>query len=72
MWDVRNAKAGNGGGGGEGAGMVGESVFVVDREGAGKKTVGGEGVKVFGLAWDETWGIVSAGEDKKVQINRAE
>lgn len=70
VWDVRNAKAGNAGPG-EGGGMVGESVFVLEREGyAGKKTVGGEGVKVFGLAWDETWGIVSAGEDKKVQINR--
>ncbi|KAL1304977.1 hypothetical protein AAFC00_003882 [Neodothiora populina] len=72
VWDVRNAKAGNAGPGGEGGsgGMVGESVFVVDREGSGKKTVGGEGVKVFGLQWDESWGIVSAGEDKKVQINQ--
>lgn len=70
VWDVRNAKAGNAGPG-EGGGMIGESVFVLDREGSGKKTVGGEGVKVFGVAWDETWGIVSAGEDKKVQINQS-
>lgn len=70
VWDVRNAKAGNIGPG-EGGGMVGESVFVLDRGMGEKKAVGGEGVKVFGMAWDETWGIVSAGEDKKVQINQA-
>ncbi|KAF3356465.1 hypothetical protein VdG1_03745 [Verticillium dahliae VDG1] len=27
-------------------------------------------VDVFDVAWDATWGIVSGGEDKKVQINR--
>lgn len=73
VWDVRNAKAGNAGSG-EGGGMVGESVFVLDREGEGagaKKPVGGEGVKVFDVEWDSSWGIVSAGEDKKVQINQA-
>jgi len=69
VWDVRSVRAGTGGVG-EG-GMVGESVFVVEREGMGeKRPVGGEGVKVFGVAWDERWGVVSCGEDKKVQINR--
>lgn len=70
VWDVRNAKAGNAGPG-EGGGMVGESVFVLDREGSGKKVIGGEGIKVFGVAWDEAWGVVSGGEDKKVQVNQA-
>lgn len=68
VWDVRNAKAGNVG---EGGGMAGESMFVLERDAQKVKSVGGEGVKVFGLAWDETWGIVSAGEDKKVQMNQS-
>lgn len=70
VWDVRNAKGGNAGSG-DGGGMVGESVFVLDREDAGRKTVGGEGIKVFSTTWDKTWGIVSCGEDKKVQVNQA-
>lgn len=68
VWDVRNAKAGNVG---EGGGMAGESMFVLEREAQKAKSVGGEGIKIFGLSWDETWGIVSAGEDKKVQINQS-
>jgi hypothetical protein len=27
-------------------------------------------VKVFGVRWDKEVGIVSAGEDKRIQINR--
>ncbi|KEQ85137.1 ribosome biogenesis protein ytm1 [Aureobasidium pullulans] len=70
VWDVRNAKAGNAGGVAEG-GMTGESIFVLERDGQGeKKPVGGEGIKVFGVQWDEAWGIVSCGEDKKVQVNQ--
>lgn len=76
VWDVRSVRAAASGGVGEGAGgMLGESVFVLEREGNkadGKKSVGGEGVKVFGLSWDESWGIVSCGEDKRVQVNREE
>jgi ribosome biogenesis protein YTM1 len=50
---------------------VGEAVYVIEREWAkGKKPVGGEGVKVFGVNWDVELGIVSVGEDKRVQINR--
>lgn len=30
----------------------------------------GDGAKVLSVVWDKTWGIVSGGEDKKVQINR--
>lgn len=71
VWDVRSVRASNTSS--EGGGQVGESIFVLEREGAKKeRTVGGEGVKVFGLAWDEKWGIVSSGEDKRVQVNREE
>lgn len=72
VWDARSVKPGAAGIGTEG-GAVGESMYVLDRDGmTGKLPVGGEGVKVFGLCWDSTWGIVSAGQDKKVQINREE
>lgn len=51
---------------------VSEAVYVIDREGreGKRRPLAGEGVKVFDVAWDKTWGIVSGGEDKRVQINR--
>jgi ribosome biogenesis protein YTM1 len=51
---------------------VGEAMYVIERENreGAKRPVGGEGVKVFGVVWDKEVGIVSAGEDKRVQINR--
>lgn len=69
IWDIRSTRTGSAEVGG---GQVGESVYTIARESVkpGKKVVGGEGVKVFGVVWDEKVGIVSAGEDKKVQINR--
>jgi ribosome biogenesis protein YTM1 len=56
----------------EGGGLVGEAVYVVERESTkgGKRPVGGEGIKVFGVGWDKDVGIVSGGEDKLVQVNR--
>jgi ribosome biogenesis protein YTM1 len=56
----------------EGSGLVGEAVYIIERENGqkGKRPVGGEGVKVFGATWDKDVGIVSCGEDKHVQINR--
>lgn len=66
VWDVRSARKGK-------EGVVGQSVFVIERESQGgqeKRRVGGEGVKVFGVCWDRSLGILSAGEDKMVQINR--
>lgn len=30
----------------------------------------GDGAKVLSVVWDKSWGIVSGGEDKKVQVNR--
>ena len=68
VWDVRSARKGK-------DGVVGECVFVIEREtqgGQDSRRVGGEGVKVFGVCWDSKLGILSASEDKRVQINRGE
>lgn len=66
VWDIRSVR--------NEAGMerVGDSVYVIERESAkGKpRSVTGEGVKVFGVVWDGEIGVVSAGEDKRVQINK--
>ncbi|KAF1945435.1 WD40 repeat-like protein [Clathrospora elynae] len=69
IWDLRNVSAG----GQVGEGMTGESVYTINRQGKSAEAVKshGEGVKVFSVRWDRDVGIVSAGEDKKVQINRA-
>ena len=67
IWDVRSTRT-------DKAGVVGESIYSISRksaEGLSKK-VAGEGVKVFGVCWDKSIGIVSAGEDKRVQINRGQ
>ncbi|CAI7653896.1 unnamed protein product [Penicillium pancosmium] len=71
LWDLRSTKT-------DKEGIVGESVYSIPRKSledegkADSKRVGGEGVKVFSVCWDETVGIVSAGEDKRIQINRGE
>jgi centromere/kinetochore protein ZW10 len=69
IWDLRNVSAG----GQVGEGMTGESVYTINRQGRSAEAVKshGEGAKVFSVRWDRDVGIVSAGEDKKVQINRA-
>jgi WD40 repeat protein len=68
IWDLRNVTTG----GQMGEGQQGESVHTIHRQGhAGPAKSHGEGVKVFSVRWDKEVGIVSAGEDKKVQINRA-
>ncbi|KAI1477912.1 WD40 repeat-like protein [Daldinia eschscholtzii] len=72
IWDLRGARAGTRA---EGGGAVSESVYVIERESqkAGQKSksdVPGRGAKVFGVAWDRSWGIVSGGEDRMVQVNR--
>ncbi|KAI9724474.1 MAG: ribosome biogenesis protein ytm1 [Candelaria pacifica] len=65
IWDVRSTKS-------EKEGVVGESMYTIARESAKEgRRVGGDGVKVFGVLWDREVGIVSAGEDRRVQINRA-
>lgn len=65
VWDVRSSKS-------EKDGRVGESMYCIERESVKgeRRKVGGEGVKVFGVCWDKNVGIVSASEDKRVQINR--
>ncbi|KAI0598097.1 ribosome biogenesis protein YTM1 [Biscogniauxia sp. FL1348] len=74
VWDLRNARAGTRAEGG--GSVVAESAYIIERESRPKKSrsarddVPGRGAKVFGVVWDKTWGIVSAGEDKMVQINR--
>lgn len=71
MWDLRSVKH-DASGGGEGGGRFGESVYVIEREEAkGKRRAdAGEGVKVFSVDWDAEMGIISGGEDRKVQINK--
>ncbi|CCU76527.1 microtubule associated protein (Ytm1) [Blumeria hordei DH14] len=67
IWDLRSSRSGTKE---EGNGVVSEAVYVIEREGhQGKRPVGGEGIKVFGVHWDKEVGMVSGGEDKKVQIN---
>ncbi|KAI9894016.1 MAG: ribosome biogenesis protein ytm1 [Vezdaea aestivalis] len=56
IWDLRTVQQGKGG----------ESSSLVLKRGEGN------GEKVFAVCWDRTVGIVSAGEDKKVQVNRRE
>lgn len=66
IWDIRSVRS-------EADERVGDAVYVIERDsakGQAKKTAG-EGVKVFGVAWDAEVGIVSGGEDKRVQIDRA-
>lgn len=67
VWDIRSGRS-------EKDGRVGESMYIIEREsakGEGKR-VGGEGVKVFDVCWDNEIGLVSAGEDKRIQINRGQ
>ena len=66
IWDIRSVRQE------AGTERVGESVYVIDRESAkGKpRPVAGDGVKVFSVCWDTDVGVVSAGEDMRVQINK--
>ncbi|WPH03589.1 Ribosome biogenesis protein [Acrodontium crateriforme] len=67
VWDLRSVRSE------AGSERVADSVYIIDRESAkGKKpSPAHEGIKVFDVCWDEEVGVVSAGEDKKVQINKA-
>ncbi|KAF2684761.1 microtubule-associated protein [Lentithecium fluviatile CBS 122367] len=68
IWDVRAVRPSDV----QGEGQVGESIYTIYRDSAGGKPVHahGEGAKVFSVRWDIEVGILSAGEDKRVQINR--
>ena len=59
VWDLRSTRQGTK----EEGGIVGEPVYVIERQ---KE----KGSQVFDVCWDNDIGIVSAGEDKMVQINR--
>ncbi|KHO01525.1 Ribosome biogenesis protein YTM1 [Metarhizium album ARSEF 1941] len=69
VWDLRWARHATLEGG---ANTVPNAVYTIPREWLkGKKLPpAGDGAKVLSIVWDKSWGIVSAGEDKKVQINR--
>ncbi|KAL8731349.1 MAG: hypothetical protein Q9166_003441 [cf. Caloplaca sp. 2 TL-2023] len=64
VWDVRSTKT-------DKEGRVGQSMYSIGRDSANSASrASGDGVKVFGIVWDSDVGIISAGEDKRVQINR--
>jgi WD40 repeat protein len=68
VWDIRSVRPAAE----QEGGQTGESLYVFHRAGAeGKRAEGGRGVKVFDVRWDKDLGILSASEDKKVQINKA-
>jgi centromere/kinetochore protein ZW10 len=72
IWDVRSVKPGTNSAVGEG--QVGESVYCLERNTYVEKrrhVIGADGPKVFSVRWDKDVGIVSGGDDNKVQINRA-
>ena len=66
IWDVRSSRT-------DDQGVFSESVYTIPRDSAkgGGPSVTGEGVKIFGVCWDREVGILSAGEDKRIQVNRA-
>ncbi|KAL8695505.1 MAG: hypothetical protein Q9218_000083 [Villophora microphyllina] len=64
IWDIRSVKA-------EKKGSKGQCMHTIGRQSnGGKAREAGHGIKVFGVVWDSNVGLVSAGEDKVVQINR--
>ncbi|MCJ1479294.1 ribosome biogenesis protein ytm1 [Lambiella insularis] len=67
IWDVRSSRT-------EKDGVLGESIYTIARESVKGETrkPGAERTKVFGVCWDKDIGIVSGGEDKRLQINRGE
>lgn len=74
VWDIRSVRSGAGVGV-EAGGQVGDCVYVIDREtwksDEKRRPVAGDRSKVFDVVWDQNVGIVSASEDKRVQINRS-
>lgn len=64
VWDVRSTKNSK-------DGVTGQSMYTITRHSLnGAPTPAtGERAKVFGVSWDRELGILSAGEDKQVQIN---
>lgn len=67
IWDVRSSRS-------ENDGLVVDSLYTISREIMKDATrrPAGEGIKVFGVCWNQDIGIVSGGEDKRIQINRGQ
>ena len=67
IWDVRSLKN-------DKDGRVGSSSYTIKREWRKDQPMAyaGQGVKVFQVRWDKDVGIVSASEDKTVQINQGQ
>jgi ribosome biogenesis protein len=72
IWDVRGAGVDSTASGTGGAGRKGDSIYVIQRDCFvdGEKTKSVDGRKVFSVCWDKEVGIVSAGEDRRVQVNQ--
>ncbi|KZZ89985.1 Ribosome biogenesis protein YTM1 [Moelleriella libera RCEF 2490] len=68
VWDLRSAKRATN----DVDGVVGKPVYTIGRNWLkGQLPAAGHGAKVLSVVWDKAWGIVSAGEDKTVQVNSA-
>ncbi|KAH9825910.1 Ribosome biogenesis protein ytm1 [Teratosphaeria destructans] len=68
VWDLRSVRHHQ-----AGTERVGDAVYVIEREsakGRPKTGVSGDGAKVFAVEWNREVGVVSGGEDKRVQINQ--
>ncbi|KAH8887437.1 ribosome biogenesis protein YTM1 [Thozetella sp. PMI_491] len=69
IWDLRDVRPARVKDGGIG-GSVSEPVVSLKRHAEPQKmAIPGDGCKVFSVVWDQKLGIVSGGEDKKVQID---
>jgi ribosome biogenesis protein YTM1 len=72
VWDLRSVRPATRDEGGLGG--VCEAAFVIERQGAAKgrkRDFPGDGCRVFSVVWDKQLGIVSGGEDKRVEVHSA-
>ncbi|KAL9112461.1 MAG: hypothetical protein Q9227_003303 [Pyrenula ochraceoflavens] len=67
IWDLRSTQQGR-------EGAISKPLFEIRRKGWEGKPLpeAGEGIKVFGVCWDRELGIVSVGEDRRVQFNKGQ
>ena len=67
VWDLRNTKQGK-------DGTTVQSLYTIPRQSFGPKPIPevGSNAQVYGLCWDAELGLLSAGQDKSIQINRSE
>ena len=67
VWDLRNTKQGK-------DGTTVQSLYTIPRESFGGKPIPdvGSNAQVYGLCWNAELGLLSAGQDKRIQINRSE